>query len=427
MITRRTKMQLLVFALITVIGVTYVGAKYARLDRVFFDDSYTVTAHYPEPGGIFVDAEVTYRGVGIGKVAAMRLTDAGVDVAMDIDKDQDQIPADVVALVGNRSAVGEQYVELQPQSDGGPYLEEGAEIDEENTRIPIATDTLLTNLDELVRSVDQDAMRTSVHELGTAFQGTGQDLQQIIDTSNSFIELANQNFDTTDALIRDSNIVLRGQADKASAIRTFARNLELFSGTLAGSDKDLRRVIDNGSAAANQLRTFLEENKVDLAQLLNNLVTTGEIVVAHLDGVEQLLVIYPYVVEGGFTVVSKNPNGMYDAHFGLILTSEPPVCTRGYESTDRRPPQDGSNRPMNEKAHCAEPPSQSNARGAQNAPRAGSAIDAPVVASYDPDTGSLTWGAEQELDSTAPESLPPASMGKESWTWLYLRPLMHQE
>ena len=426
MITRRTKLQLLVFALITIIGVTYVGARYARLDRVFFDDTYTVTAHYPDPGGIFVDAEVTYRGVGVGKVARMELTDSGVDVVMDIDKDYDAIPAEVVAWSGT----GRPWVSSTSSSSrrptGKPFLEEGSEIAEENTEIPIATDTLLTNLDELVRSVDQDAMRTSVHELGTAFKGTGRDLQQIIDTSNSFIELANENFDTTDALIRDSNVVLRGQADKASAIRTFAKNLELFSGTLAGSDKDLRAVIDNGSAAANQLRTFLEENKVDLAELINNLVTTGEIVVAHLDGVEQLLVIYPYVVEGGFTVVAKSPNGMYDAHFGLILTSEPPVCTRGYESTDRRPPQDGSNRPMNEKAHCAEPPSVSNARGAQNVPRAGSAVDSPVVV-LRPRLRTLTWGADQHLPATQPGSLPPASMGKESWTWLYLRPLMHQD
>lgn len=424
MITRRTKVQLLVFALITVIGVTYVGAKYARLDRVFFDDTYTVTAHYPEPGGIFTDAEVTYRGVGVGTVAAMELTDSGVDVVMDIDKDYDQIPADSLAVVGNRSAVGEQYVELQPQVDQGPYLEEGSEIAQDRTEIPIATDTLLTNLDELVRSVDQEALHTSVAELGAAFDGTGRDLQQIIDTSNSFIELADANFDTTTALIRDSNVVLQGQADKASAIRTFSRNLELFSGTLAGSDKDLRAVIDNGSAAANQLRTFLEENEVDLAELINNLVTTGEVVVRRLDGIEQMLVIYPYVVEGGFTVVSKNANGLYDAHFGLVLTTDPPVCHRGYESTDRRPPQDGANRPMNEEAGCAEPPSVSNPRGAQNAPRPGTGFDSPVVGSYDPESGTLTWGEDRELPASAPGSLPPASMGEESWTWLYLRPLM---
>ncbi len=51
-------------------------------------------------------------------------------------------------------------------------------------------------------------------------------------------------------------------------------------------------------------------------------------VVKHLDGIKQILVIYPYVVEGGFTVVSKSPDtGLYDAHFGLILTTNP-VCHR---------------------------------------------------------------------------------------------------
>ena len=100
-------------------------------------------------------------------------------------------------------------------------------------------------------------------------------------------------------------------------------------------------MIDNGSATASELRRFLDDNKVDLAELINELVTTGEVVVKHLAGVEQLLVVYPYVVEGGFTVVARSPDtGLYDAHFGMILTTNPEVCHAGYESTDRRPPQD---------------------------------------------------------------------------------------
>ena len=118
-------------------------------------------------------------------------------------------------------------------------------------------------------------------------------------------------------------------------------------------------MIDNGSATATQLRTFIEDNEVELGELLNNLVTTGEVVVENIEGVEQLLVIYPYVVEGGFTVVSRTPaTGNYDAHFGMVLTEEPHVCTRGYEGTDTRPPQDGENRPMNEAARCTEPASR---------------------------------------------------------------------
>src|ERR1700748_1023110 len=104
MITSRTKKQLIAFAIITVLGVSFVGARYAKLDRLFYDSSYSVDAHFAQSGGIFTGAEVTYRGVTIGKVSKMKLTDKGVDVILSINKDQNTIPKDSIALVGNKSA-----------------------------------------------------------------------------------------------------------------------------------------------------------------------------------------------------------------------------------------------------------------------------------------------------------------------------------
>lgn len=426
MITRRTKVQLLVFVVITLVGVSFVGARYAKLDRLFYDSTYTVTAHFAASGGIFAGGEVTYRGVKIGTVERMTLTDEGVDVDLAIDNEFDDIPADTLALVGNKSAVGEQYVELQPKVDDAPYLEDGSEIAVEDTRTPIQVETLLSNLATTVGSVDLDALRTTVSELGAAFAGTGEDLQQIIDTGNGFINAANDNFDTTTALIRDANTVLTGQIESESSIRSFARDLSLFTGALADADPALNRLLDNGSTAAVALRRLIEDNEVELGDLVNNLITTGEIVTRRLPGIEQILVIYPYVVEGGFTVVSKSPDtGLYDAHFGLVITTQP-ICNEGYEGTDKRPPQNGENRPMNEQARCEEPPAVTNARGAQNIYdrfRAPADYDAPVVASFDPDKGRLTWGDRVPGAQSSPGTVAPSTLGKESWKWLYLQPL----
>ena len=429
MITRRTRLQLLVFALITLIGVSFVGARYARLDRVFLDQSYTVVAHFADSGGAFQGAEVSYRGVRIGQVKELVLTDDGVDVLLDIDNEFDDIPADAHALVGNRSAVGEQYVELQPQSDQGPFLEDGSQIARDRTTTPIQTDTLLTHLDETVRSVDQDDLRTVTSEFGLAFNDAGEDLQTILDSSNDFITAADQNFGVTVDLIRDSNTVLHGQIDSERAFRRFARDLSSFTTTVANHDEDLRTLIEDGSLGANELRAFLEDNEVELGELINNLVTTGEVVVKHLDGIEQLLVLYPYVVEGGFTVVSKSPGtGLYDAHFGMVLTDNPHVCLQGYEGTDRRSPLDGSNRPMNEGARCTAPASQTNARGAQNiqAPRPATGWG-PADFAYDPATGTLTSdpAAIRRLERAG--SVAPRSLGEETWKWLYLRPLLARD
>ncbi len=423
MITARTKKQLIAFVILTLVGVTFVGARYARLDRLFYDSAYTVNAHFDQSGGIFTGAEVTYRGVKIGQVSGMKLTSKGVDVLLSIDKSSEKIPKDSFALVGNKSAVGEQYVELQPKTDDGPYLKDGSSIATPDTGVPVSTTEILTNLSRLVESVPQADLRTVVAESGAAFKDSGPSIGQIIDTSSSFIETANQNFDVTTALIRDARVVLQTQADKGSAIRSFSKNLALFSGTVAANDKYLRSLIDNGSATANELRTFLEQNRVDLGSLINNLVTTNQVVVKHLKGIRQLLVIYPYVVAGGFTVAQKGADDKYNARFGLILQQDSPTCDAGYESTDRREPQNTGDRPMNTKAGCTD--SGKNFRGAEKSPsgRTGTAYRSPV-ATYDAKTGKTTWADQDHSAKIAYDGGAAQLFGDDSWKWMLLQPAL---
>ena len=426
MLSSRTKKQLLVFVFITLVGVSYVGARYARLDKLIYDSAYQVNAEFAQSGGIFTGAEVSYRGVKIGQVSDMKLTRDGVDVVLSIDKGQDKIPADTLALVGNKSAVGEQYVDLEPRTDSAPYLKDDSKISTANTQVPISTTQILTSVDRFVNSVPNDKLRTVVSELGAGFKDSGADIGQIIDTSNAFIKAADQNFDVTTALIRDSNTVLRTQSDKGSAIRSFARDLSLFSGVVADNDTALRALIDNGSATANELRTFLEQNQVDLGSLINNLVTTGEVVVKHLPGIRQILVLYPYMVASGFTVTAKNSEG-YDARFGFVLTQTPAVCHVGYDVKERRSPTDGSNKPMDVDAHCAEPASKTNARGAQNAPRTAAAYRTGAgspVATYDLGTGQMTWNDQASASPAASGSDAAQLYGEDSWSSLLLPPVM---
>ena len=419
MITRRTKIQLAVFALITLLGVSFTGARYAHLDRLVHATTYTVVAHFSDSGGIYQGGEVNYRGVKIGQVGKLKLTRSGVDVDLDIDKSQSKIPADTLAVVGNRSAVGEQYVELQPQTKAGPYLKDGSTIAERDTSIPIPTDKLLTDVTNTVDSVDQKALQTTLTELGTAFAGTGQELQTILDTGTAFVTTADKNFDITTALLRDGNTVLKSQTDTESAIKSFAKNLSLVTDTLTASNADLVKLLANGSAGATQLRDFLDRNGVNLGQVISEALTTGRIIQAHLPGLRYVLVVYPYVTEGGFSVLAKNDAGQWDARFGLILTTQA-VCHGGYEPTQQRAPQDTTPRNMNTTSTCTEPASKSNARGAQNYhPRAAANYRAPVAAAYDQKTGKLTWGDPRSASASAGDS---TTRGKDTWTWLYQQP-----
>ena len=56
---------------------------------------------------------MTYRGVQIGKVTDVKLTENGAEATLTLDTSP-KIPADLQAEVRSVSAVGEQYVDLAP-------------------------------------------------------------------------------------------------------------------------------------------------------------------------------------------------------------------------------------------------------------------------------------------------------------------------
>ncbi|MFE2431572.1 MCE family protein [Streptomyces sp. NPDC059373] len=396
MISRTVKLQLAAFAAVTALGVSYVGAEYAGLGERIMDRGYTVHVDFADSGGVFSGAEVTYRGVPVGRVGGLRLSGAdGVAVDLRITGGS-RIPADTLAVVANRSAVGEQYVDLQPRAATGPYLHDGSTIARRDTRTPLPTTELILSLDRLVNSVGKKDLKVTVDELGSAFAGTGPDLTRLVDSGNSLVDAAERNLPQTIGLIENSRTVLKTQADKGSAIRSFSHDLADLSATLKDRDADIRRLMDNGVSASHELDALLKDNSSALPVLLGNLISGGQVVVARLPGVEQALVTFPAVVAGSFTVLP----GDNTAHFGLVVNADdPPPCRQGYGSTQRRDPAETADRPANTQARCTAPRgSKTSVRGAQNAPK-----------------GSVSIG------STGGQQ---AVFGKDSWQWLLVGPMV---
>jgi phospholipid/cholesterol/gamma-HCH transport system substrate-binding protein len=377
-----------------------------------------VSAHFEESGGIFENAEVTYRGVTVGRVTNLELEEGGVRVYLRL-QDGVEVPTDTLAVVANRSAVGEQFVDLQPKRAGRPFLADGGEIPRENTETPLPVQTLLLNLDRLVNSVPRDDLVTVIDELGTAFRGTGPDLQRLIDKGNALTEEATTALPETIRLIDDGETVLDTQRDSGLAIKSFAEDLALLSATLRDRDADLRAVLDNGIVSAQQLERLLRENRPAIATLLGNLLSGAQVTVARIDGLEQILVTYPVNVSGGYTVVP----GDGTSHFGLVEQSQPKACE--YDNP-RRDPNETSNTPAKTRnARCTDPPPGAQVRGSANAPgpRSGSAARAPsYLGGYDPATGTVlgTDGRPLLLGSRGGQE---GLLGKDSWQWLLLGPL----
>ena len=414
MIRRLTKVQLAIFAIVTIVGTSILSASYIGLTDRLLGGGPTVVVDLAESGGIFVGAEVTYRGVRVGRIQDLTLTADGVRAHARLDRGT-EVPRDTRAVVENRSAVGEQYLDLQPRSGRGLLLADGDVIARADTATPLRVDLLLRDVDRTVRSVPRDDLVTVVDELGTGFEGSGADLGRLIDNGDLLTRDAVTALPETLALLRSARTVLDTQRDTSSQITTFSANFARLAQTLQASDGDIRLVLDRGVVATRELDGVIKDNRGSLATLFANLVTVGQVTSARVDGIDQLLITYPEVVAGGYTVVP----GDGTAHFGVQLTTTPAPCTKGYGATRRTDPNRTTDLPpLNRAAGCTLPRGSASAvRGAQNAPGARSVGRSSWSMAYGGDPvplGTTAYGAP--VDVAVP--LAPADRDATSWSWI---------
>ncbi|XRQ06205.1 MCE family protein [Actinomadura welshii] len=371
MLSRGIILQLIAFAVITVVGVAIVSVNYIGIGRDLLGREYVAWVDLTDSGGVFTNAEVTYRGVPVGRVGPIQLTEDGIKVKLELRRGE-RIPREgTKAIVANRSAVGEQYIDLVPAQKGGPYLDEGEPytIPRERTTLPVSTAELLRNVDALVGSVNTRDLGVIVDELNKAFSGSAEDLQSLLDDTDRILQTMDEAYPDTKRLLDNSVTVLDTQRGQAGNIRGFARNLNELTTSLRNDDPALRKTIDSVPGAVDETHQAINQLAPTLPVLLANLTTTGQVISSRKAGLRSLFILYPVTVAGAFTVTP----GDGTQHLGLALNIDsPPPCTEGYEKVKRRWPQDTSKKKPRLDAGCKAPNDAPTAvRGPRNFPSEG--------------------------------------------------------
>lgn len=360
-LTRSVHTKLGMFAVVGLLGTSYLGATYVGFTP--FSDGYRVTVSLPEGGGLFENSEVTYRGVQVGEVTDLDTTRDGVEVTVEIEPGAPDIPADVRVQVRNRSAIGEQYLDLEG-SDTDELLADGDRLRGGAEALPQELSELLRTGRDLVASVPSDALDTVIDEGYELSRGAGDDVTRLIRTSLEFQKAADANFLVTASLIRNSEQVLRTQEESARAILAYSNDLSLFAATLADSDADLRTLIAATPGAAHELGLLIEDVGRPLAILMNNLVSTATIFGVNAAGVRDAMIKLPEAVSIGWATTSGR-----GINLGMVPTFFDPLpCVDGYSGTTRRRGTDVTDGPLNRRAGCTAPRGEGNVRGPQAAP-----------------------------------------------------------
>ncbi|MBF6149551.1 MCE family protein [Nocardia nova] len=374
--TRLIKGQLIVFSVLAALSLVYGAINYIGIQRVTGIGTYTVTADFTEAGGIYESASVTYRGVEVGRVTGVDLDNGVVKVRMQLH-DGPHIPSAAAAAIKSTSAIGEQYVDLVPSDEHGPFLSDGSEIPRSRTMVPIPTSDVLDKTQALLASLSTDSLRTTLDETFQAVNGTGPALASLIESSAKFLDLAQANIGPTVTLLNDAEPLLHTGNSVRTELRSAVHDLGSFTDQLARSDSDLRGVLDQGPSAATTVTGTLADLSTPLPALLSDLQTVGQVLRVNVAGLRQVLVIYPalaaavdYSVVGGGFQTDGNllaPAAALDVKLGNTLN--PPPCTEGFQDTQRRDPSDTGPAPVTQNAYCKIAPDDPKViRGARNTP-----------------------------------------------------------
>lgn len=365
--------QLIVFAILSVFVVSYAAYHFMGLQRYTGIGTYTVTAELETSGGLYPRALVTYRGADIGVVLDTDFEDGKVLARLQLQSDV-KVPRDTDAAVRSVFTIGEQYLDLQPATDSGPFLADGDVIPLDRTSVPVPTGEVVVAVNDLLQSLPKEDLRTTVDEASAAFTGAGPALAQLIDSSRSLIALAQANIGPLQQLITDAEPVLGALNTAGPDITAFSTDLASFSEQLAMNDAQIRAALDNGPAFFGAVNQTISDIGSPVSILLANLQSVGEVLRVNVPGLRQILVIYPAVsasinhsalgVQGDDRIYGQAP---LDLKLGN--TANPLLCTEGYSETQRRDPGDVTPVEPAENSYCTLPADDGRvARGLRNVP-----------------------------------------------------------
>lgn len=370
MIDRLAKIQLSIFAVITVITLSVMAIFYLRLPATFGIGTYGVSADFVAGGGLYKNANVTYRGVAVGRVESVGLNPNGVTAHMRLNSGT-AIPSNVTATVRSVSAIGEQYIDLvPPENPSSTKLRNGFRIQRQNTRIGQDVADLLRQAETLLGSLGDTRLRELLHEAFIATNGAGPELARLIESARLLVDEANANYPQVSQLIDQAGPFLQAQIRAGGDIKSLADGLARFTWQLRAADPRLRGTLADAPDAIDEANTAFSGIRPSFPALAASLANLGRVGVIYHKSIEQLLVVFPALFAAIITSAGGVPQDEGAKLDFKIDLHDPPPCMTGFLPPPLvRSPADESVREIPRDMYCKTAQNDpSTVRGARNYP-----------------------------------------------------------
>jgi phospholipid/cholesterol/gamma-HCH transport system substrate-binding protein len=241
---------------------------YAFFTKAFVDydnvDLMTDTAGVNLPQ----NADVKLRGMIVGEVRSVEPDDGRVKMVLGMNpKLIGKVPKGVSAQLVPKTLFGEKYVALIPPTGGdtGESLKAGDTITKAS--VPIEVETLLNDLYPLLDAVDPANLSYTLSAVSSALEGRGDQLGETLVTLNSYLKKTNPDVPQLITDLTKLGEVSDGYADAMPEIGRLLRNTVVTGNTIVAKKAQLAAFFEEGTALADTLTTFTEDNGDNLVRL----------------------------------------------------------------------------------------------------------------------------------------------------------------
>jgi virulence factor Mce-like protein len=206
---------------------------------------YRFTIVFPRTLALAEQSDVRISGVNVGHVITVKFDkDGNSHATIELSSRYAPIRADMHAILRQKTLLGETYVQLIPESRGGPFLADNGQLARSQVEPSVTLDDILSALDPKTRR-DFQIWQQAVAE---GINGRGEEI--------------NVDFATLEPFAEHANRLVGVLASQEGAVRALVHNTGVVFDALASRDHQLEGLIVNGErtfhAAAEGSQAFAD-------------------------------------------------------------------------------------------------------------------------------------------------------------------------
>jgi phospholipid/cholesterol/gamma-HCH transport system substrate-binding protein len=225
-------------------------------------DGIEIIGNFEQVGDLVENANVQSSDVEIGTIKKIELNGWEAQVTMCLQEGE-RIPADSLAVVRTTSLLGEKFIDLQPQSDGEPYLEDGDILDLDQTDKATELEEIFAKLAGILGTGNLEQINRFTSAQATILRDHADELRDVLVDLREFTDtLANRKSQIASA-VDNLDSVASTILDDAPVLQRFLESFADSSGVLADQKNSLRTLLfslDRFTDVAVQLLTDTENN-----------------------------------------------------------------------------------------------------------------------------------------------------------------------